>query len=209
MTVKSKNLDKPATKRQLWALFCATKQDWRDRDLTIQDASTMLEQLDGGADPENIQKPYKARKANRVYHSITKDGKTTVLENGYKKFSDKWFEELITKATKAAEKAGDAWVDAHRDPAWVVTDELTGLPVGTMLDVCGFGSIEVRDHRTRFAKWLARKEGRPVSQIHGVYLDHKYRGRQEWSLNEDTARAGLTVLQEAGIKGLRFYSRID
>lgn len=204
--VKTENTVKPATKRQLWALFCATKRDWREEGLTMQDASTMLEQLNDGADSNTIKKPNKTR----VYRScIGKNEDVTVLENDYKKFSDKWFEELLLKATEAAVKAGEAWVEAHKTPQWVVVDELTGMPVGTMLDVCGFGSIELKDRRTKFAKWLARKEGRRVSQIYGVYLRHKFSGRQEWSLNEDTARAGLKVLTDAGIKGLRFYSRID
>jgi hypothetical protein len=99
------------------------------------------------------------------------------------------FESLLQQATLAANEAGDKWVNEH--------------PRG---DVCGFGFIELRDNRTRFSKWLkVRQNGYTTS----VQLNHKYRGRQEWGLNEACARAGLAVLRDAGIKGLTLYSRID
>jgi len=41
----------PATKRQTWALFCATKKDYRDAGLTYQQASDMLSELNKDRQP--------------------------------------------------------------------------------------------------------------------------------------------------------------
>lgn len=37
------NPDEPASKKQLWALFCITKQDWRDKGLTKGEASELIQ----------------------------------------------------------------------------------------------------------------------------------------------------------------------
>lgn len=37
------NPDEPASKKQLWALFCITKQDWRDKNLTKGEASELIQ----------------------------------------------------------------------------------------------------------------------------------------------------------------------
>ena len=37
------NPDEPATSKQLWALFCATKKDWRKENLTKGEASELLQ----------------------------------------------------------------------------------------------------------------------------------------------------------------------
>lgn len=43
MTLSPKDT-RPATKRQTWALFCLTKKDHRDMDLTIYEASQLIDQ---------------------------------------------------------------------------------------------------------------------------------------------------------------------
>ena len=37
--------ERPATKKQLWALYCLTKKDYRGQDLTMLDASTLIKRL--------------------------------------------------------------------------------------------------------------------------------------------------------------------
>lgn len=41
-SIKEENLNAPATKRQLWALFCATKKDYRNENLTRAQAAELL-----------------------------------------------------------------------------------------------------------------------------------------------------------------------
>lgn len=121
------------------------------------------------------------------------------------------FEVIMREAVIAANEAGDKWVAEHTRPAFAVynTNVLTGKPVGeclgTMLDVCGFGFVEITDRRTAFAKFIKKTYGSNRS----VPIRHKYSGRQEWSLNESTAYAVLGVLNKHGIKGCSVYSRID
>lgn len=45
---------KTATKRQLWALFCITKTDYRDKNLTYDEASNLIKEL---GDPNYVKKP--------------------------------------------------------------------------------------------------------------------------------------------------------
>ena len=43
--ITEKNAERPASKKQLWALYCLTKKDYRKQDLTMLDASKLIEQF--------------------------------------------------------------------------------------------------------------------------------------------------------------------
>lgn len=43
--ITEKNAERPASKKQLWALYCLTKKDYRGQDLTMLDASKLIEQF--------------------------------------------------------------------------------------------------------------------------------------------------------------------
>ena len=43
--ITEKNAERPASKKQLWALYCLTKKDYRGQDLTMFDASKLIEQF--------------------------------------------------------------------------------------------------------------------------------------------------------------------
>lgn len=43
--ITENNAERPATKKQLWALYCITKKDYRGQDLTMLDASNLLNRL--------------------------------------------------------------------------------------------------------------------------------------------------------------------
>jgi hypothetical protein len=43
--ITEKNAEKLATERQLWALYCITKKDYRGQDLTRADACKLLQTL--------------------------------------------------------------------------------------------------------------------------------------------------------------------
>jgi predicted Fe-Mo cluster-binding NifX family protein len=47
------NPDEPASKKQLWALFCITKQDWRDKNLTKGEASELIQKYSGERTTQN------------------------------------------------------------------------------------------------------------------------------------------------------------
>ena len=43
--ITEKNAERPASKKQLWALYCLTKKDYRGQDLTMFDASKLIERF--------------------------------------------------------------------------------------------------------------------------------------------------------------------
>lgn len=114
------------------------------------------------------------------------------------------FDAILKEATEAANAAGDKWVAEHTEPAYAVMNG--NQCVGKLLDVCGFGFVQINDKRTAFAKYIKDIQNGYTTS---VSLRHKYKGRQEWGLNEATAYAILRVLQSHGIKGVSVYSRID
>ena len=115
------------------------------------------------------------------------------------------FSKILKEATESANKAGDKWIEEHTKPVWSVVDNF-GKNVGTLLDVCGFGFVQIKDKRTSFSKYIKDIQN---GYDNSIQLNHKYRGRQEWSLNEATAYAIYNTLKSHGIKGLSVYSRID
>jgi hypothetical protein len=122
------------------------------------------------------------------------------------------FDDVIAQATKAAEEAGQKWVDEHTKPVFAVynADVLTGKQygpcLGTMLDVCGMVHIRITDKRTAFSKYIKKIQN---GYNGAIFLKHKYSGRQEWGLNEACAYAAAKVFTLAGIKGIYVYSNID
>lgn len=43
--ITENNAERPATRKQLWAIFCLSKKDYRDKDLTRADASQLIQRL--------------------------------------------------------------------------------------------------------------------------------------------------------------------
>ena len=43
--IPEKNAERPATKKQLWAIYCLSKVDYRGKDLTMLDASVLIKRL--------------------------------------------------------------------------------------------------------------------------------------------------------------------
>lgn len=117
----------PATSRQLWALFCATKVDHRNAGLSKQQASEMI-----GA--------------------LKKEGtKAKAVKRSEDKSNDKLFQQLYDKAHEAGMKAGKAvgvvpMVVGDGQRTYFVED-----------GACGFAWIVAGDGRSPFVKWLVKK----------------------------------------------------
>lgn len=43
--ISENNAERPATKKQLWAIYCLSKKDYRGKDLTMLDASVLIKRL--------------------------------------------------------------------------------------------------------------------------------------------------------------------
>lgn len=70
-----KNPDAPATRRQTWALFCMTKQDWREKNLTVFEASQLIDKLKRGESIDGVKgsAEVKLRKAKFDAVEISKE----------------------------------------------------------------------------------------------------------------------------------------
>ena len=49
MYINENNAERPATKKQLWAIYCLSKKDYRGQDLTMLDASNLIKRLKAAA----------------------------------------------------------------------------------------------------------------------------------------------------------------
>ena len=101
------------------------------------------------------------------------------------------FNTILFNAGTAANLAGDKWLNEHPN----------GDPC------CGMAYIELKDRRAKFAKFLKKQSKH--GQVYSVFIEHKYRGRQDWTLNEVCINAAYQYLKEQGITGITFKSRID
>jgi hypothetical protein len=129
---------------------------------------------------------------------------------------ERQFDALIKMATNAANDAGDKWLETHKTPVWAVyntnglSDKPVGKCLGTMLDVCGFSHISVKDKRTAFAKYLKKIQISWNGEGYNGYITlHTVHRRQELGLNTAMSYAAIQIFEKAGIKGLEVYSRID
>lgn len=71
---------KTASKRQLWALYCITKQDYRDKNLTYDQASVMIKEL---GDPNYTKKTVTKKDDNdavRIHNEAVEAGMKALNE---------------------------------------------------------------------------------------------------------------------------------
>ena len=59
--ITERNAERAATKKQLWALYCLTKKDYRNEGLTMLDASKLIAQLNENKGANKVVKVAKAK----------------------------------------------------------------------------------------------------------------------------------------------------
>lgn len=60
--ISENNAERPATRKQLWAIYCLSKVDYRGKDLTRLDASVLIQRLKADKNTESTQNAPKAKK---------------------------------------------------------------------------------------------------------------------------------------------------
>lgn len=60
--ISENNAERPATRKQLWAIYCLSKVDYRGKDLTRLDASVLIQRLKAEKNTESTQNAPKAKK---------------------------------------------------------------------------------------------------------------------------------------------------
>ena len=85
--ITENNAERPATKKQLWALYCLTKKDYRGQDLTMMDASSLIKRMQA----EKNNKPL----TQKVSPKVSKEKK---LEKEFIDYMTKEMEGVINTA---------------------------------------------------------------------------------------------------------------
>lgn len=182
------NPNDPATNRQTFALWCLTKQDYRNKGLTKQAASDLIAKLKGEK-------------------GISSKGE--VKQSDDQKFAAIHEEALL--AANAAHKSAVPVPMVVGTPTTLFGNEIDrNKPVYLVSDgVCGFAYAIVRDARRPFAKWLIKTEnGRYSSYERGVCVSDRS-GSQSLERKERWVAAYISVLSKHGIDKVYPYSRLD
>lgn len=88
--ITENNAERPATRKQLWAIYCLSKVDYRGQDLTMADASSLIKRLQsekGGVSSEK-----------KVSPKVTKEQK---LEAEFVEYMTQQMTDVIETAKKA------------------------------------------------------------------------------------------------------------
>ena len=172
-------MTEPASKRQLWALFCATKEDYRDKRLTKAEASEMLSKLNNGRTRWTKDKVLSVIKEARRAGKIAAQAKLAELQ-----------------------KAGPQWAVVND-----TNFGGDGKCVGTMLDVCGSACFRIlaRGKFYLLAKKLSEDNANRIYCTRGYYgggtlsiFDCTM--RQELTVNTAAYKAMAEILKKYGIE---------
>lgn len=171
-----KNPDAPATKRQRWALFCITKEDWRDRDITKREASDLIGKL---GSKKKTAKKTKTNHYVELFNKAIAAGKEAL--------------EAATPTPMVVQRHANMFDDnSPVEESWYVEG-----------GVCGFAWVNVKckGEGLRFINAL-KKHGLDRWRKDGYYGGYTYwvrEGGQSMQRKEAYANAFAHVLQEAGI----------
>ena len=64
--ITENNAERPATRKQLWAIYCLSKKDYRGQDLTMLDASVLIQRLKTEKAANNTQNTPKPKKTTSI-----------------------------------------------------------------------------------------------------------------------------------------------
>lgn len=195
------NPDAPATRKQTWTLFCLTKQDWRDKNLTVFEASQLIGKIKNGEEvtaPEGTVKLRKKQDASKILAEAEAAG------------------EQAGKAVVPAPMVVEQHVDMTDDnspvaQAWLVPD-----------GVCGFAWIVVKCTNTASRSFInqLKKAGLATSDVnerggavfrphyHGGFAMYVHYGNQSYERKTAYASAFAEVLCKYGINAYS-GSRLD
>lgn len=183
-----------ATKKQLWALFCATKLNTQKMELSKAMASSLLQRVNDGEDITEDMISYGA-----------------VSRGGSKPVDKSKFEKIIQEACKRAYEAGQNCIPTPMvvtQPSNPLDDNSPPINTYNVPDgPCGFASVHFKGN-TSFGRW-AKKEGiaKKDSYRGGLYIwVHEF--GQSYERKRAYASEYVKVLKENGIDAYS-ESRLD
>lgn len=132
--ITENNAERPATRKQLWAIYCLSKVDYRGQDLTRLDASNLIQRL-------------KVEKGTESTESAPKAKKQT-LEEEFIAFMTERMQNVIETAKKALQIQS-----VVEDDATIFTDEKKRQKYAFFGFGCGITIIRY-DKRSKVAKQI-------------------------------------------------------
>lgn len=187
------NSNAPATKKQLFALFCGTGLNTTNCTMTVRQASNLIDNMKNDCDIESDLRSFGA--TGRV-KSPKKDWK-----NLY----------------ESAHKAGLEAAQKHIPTPMVVQQKSNPLDDNSpvimqevvMAGPCGFAWVNIKPGNHAFCNWLKKNNlARKDSYLGGVSIwVHEF--NQSIELKEKYAAAFVNVLHQNGIEKAYMGSRLD
>lgn len=161
------NPDDPATSRQLWALFCMTKKDYRGKGLTKQQASDLIGELKSGKKIEDVgeNKPVKNQKEDE--NALVKVGDIYHRHWGYDMSINTYYKVLMVRGKKATVvELGKKVISGCLQQGKVVPDEKNRETKTTIALIKPDGSLRIRfmgdGNYDTYHKW----DGQPDYEDH-------------------------------------------
>ena len=190
-----------ATPRQNWALFCATGCDVRNLNLSLEQASDLLEQSNSNGKDEVVSKLLEMGATQKRKPSGNND----------KKKDEEHFETLMKMAHQSGMKA----VDEVNVQPMVVVNRSNPLddnsPITKSYYVasgpCGFATIHFPGNSS-FARWAKKKNLCTKSYNGGYYINVTEFG-QSYQLKSAYASAFAEILRKGGVDKAYSQSRLD
>ena len=131
--ITENNAERPATRKQLWAIYCLSKKDYRGQDLTMLDASVLIKRLQSE----------KSANAN-----VTPNPKKKTLEGEFIDYMTDKMQSVISTAKKALQIKS-----VVEDDPTIFTDEKKRQKYAFFGFGCGITIIKY-DKRSKVAKQI-------------------------------------------------------
>ena len=199
--ITENNAERPATRKQLWAIFCLSKKDYRGQDLTRLDASKLIQQLQA----EKASKPTKP--------------KTTTLEQEFLDYMTDKMQYVINTAKQALQiksvvETDDNLKDKNNNESYaffgfgcgcsiIEFDKRSkvGKQIKELADKHHYTTFE-----TIFLKAFTPKEINYFKKI-GCPLTAIY--AQDIEINRSYTSAVVTFMERKGVKNVRIKTFYD
>ena len=157
------NPDDPATSRQLWALFCMTKKDYRGKGLTKQQASDLIGELKSGKKIEDVGEKNQKEDEN----ALVKVGDIYHRHWGYDMSINTYYKVLMVRGKKATVvELGKKVISGCLQQGKVVPDEKNRETKTTIALIKPDGSLRIRfmgdGNYDTYHKW----DGQPDYEDH-------------------------------------------
>lgn len=165
------NPDEPASKKQLWALFCITKQDWRDKGLTKGEASELIQKYSNNSERHQkaVATAVKKSKENAIKRGEVEEmdgvkvGDIYHLHWGYSMSINTYYKVIMIKGKKATVvELGKKVVEGCMQMGKVVPDEKKEGDVSLAMIKDGKLRIKLYSKYETFTKW----DGKPDIEDH-------------------------------------------